>query len=141
MNRQAARVEREFLPRFIIPRPFAGLVVEAQHGVRLARLLDPPRIEPPLAVERAGVAGHVGPEPHLTPAEGETAAPDPVDEGHEREARRLEHIFAAAVAFAQYRRTRIARRSSRIRKYSRQSKDLASASDSPRRVRQAFGSP
>src|SRR5205085_12595724 len=84
--------------------PFAGLVAKAEHRVRIASLLDSPLAEPPLAVKRARVPRHVGRKPHLSPAEGETAALDAVDERHQREARRLERILAVPVAGAQYAR-------------------------------------
>src|SRR6185503_14216778 len=90
-------------PSLIVPRPLAGPVAKAQHGGSIARFFDLPRMEPTLAVQRARIAGHVRREPDFATAEGESAAPDAVHVGHEREARGVQHVSAPAVAFAQYR--------------------------------------
>src|SRR5690348_8711016 len=102
VDRQAAVVEAEPLPRFIVPRPFPGGVVEDQHRPRFADLLDDPRMTPALPMQRIWIAGHVGLEVDGPAAEVETAAADPIDVGHERERARVEHILERTVASPQY---------------------------------------
>src|SRR5206468_373508 len=94
--------ERELLRGFIIPRPFAGLVAIGEQSAGLVRPLDLPRVEPALPVQRARVAGHVGLEAHVAPAEGESPAANAVHIRHQREAAGVENVFQRTVAFAQY---------------------------------------
>src|SRR6185503_10812995 len=102
-KRQAARIERKVLPRLIRPGPFAVAVMVGEDRARTVLPLHLPGIEPPLAMQRARVAGHVGLEPDGAAAEGETAAADSVHIGNEREAIGVEDLFERTVAFAQYR--------------------------------------
>ena len=131
-SRQPALVERELLPRLDSPTAIRRLHdgSSAPRVVSLAASTRP-RLEPALAVQRARVAGHVRREPHLAAAEGETAAADAVDVGHEREAGGVEDLFERTVAFAQYRPRGARRRSIRTRKLRRQSKGLAQAASLP----------
>jgi hypothetical protein len=103
-NRQPARVEREMLARLIAPGPFAGRMLERQLGLIVGGEQDGPGPEPALAVEHIGVAGHVRFQHDLPPAEGEAAAANAVDEGHQGEAGRLQHINRSTVASAHQRR-------------------------------------
>jgi hypothetical protein len=56
-----------------------------------------------LAVERAGVAGHVWSKPDLPTAKGKASAANPVYERNKREACGVHSLFERTVALAQYR--------------------------------------
>ena len=137
-DRQAALVEREVLLRLVAPWPFAGLVAEAQHRGRVARASTAHGFEPALAVERARVAGHVRARADLAAAEREAPAADAVDVGHEREAGRTEHVFAADVALAQDRRRGASSPVHSKAEMRRRSKGLAPAAAARRPVARRF---
>src|SRR4051812_17015436 len=92
-ERKPRRVEFKFLPRLIIPRPLAGAMIEDEEGELLAGRHNGPGIKPALAVQRTGVARHIGRETHLATAKRETAAPNPVHVRHERKTGRVEYIL------------------------------------------------
>ena len=105
------RAAQHSLAQTEVRAPFPGIVTErlAQRGEyvttgsAIVRLVDFPRVQPALAVQRAGVAGHVRSELYVPAAEGESAAADAIDVRNEREAGGVEHLFGRTVAFAQYR--------------------------------------
>ena len=98
---EPAVVEREMLRCAIRPRPFARRMREAERGAGAVFVDHLPRGQPPLSVERRDIAGHVRRKRHRAPAEGELAAADAVDEGHERKAGMVQHRNRVTVAFAQ----------------------------------------
>src|SRR6476659_5245415 len=90
------------LVRLIIPRPFTGSMAETEDCAPLVRLLDRPRVEPALAMERAWIAGHVGRDPYLAAAETDAPIPDSIYVRNERKAGGVEDIFEPSVALPQY---------------------------------------
>src|SRR4051795_5662289 len=101
---KAALVQRVLLACLIRPGPFTGLVPITEHRLRRSGVLDLPRMQPALPMQRARVARHVRRQANVAPAKAEGTSADTIDVGHKWEAARVEHLFETAVAFAQYRR-------------------------------------